>query len=117
VAKWAEDNNIPFTGYADLSQKPEVYDLLESVVKEVNKNLQESMRIRKFISLYKEFDPDDEEMTRTRKLRRGLIRERYREVIEALYSDVEEIDFVGEIKYEDGTKDQVKVKMKIRRVE
>ncbi len=117
VAKWAEDNNIPFTGYVDLSQKPEVYDLLEGVVREVNKNLQESMKIRKFISLYKEFDPDDEEMTRTRKLRRGLIRERYREVIEALYSDVEEVDFVGEIKYEDGTRDQVRVRMKIRRVE
>ncbi len=117
VAKWAEDNNIPFTGYMDLSQKPEVYDLLENVVREVNKNLQESMKIRKFISLYKEFDPDDEEMTRTRKLRRSLIRERYREVIEALYTDAEEIDFVGEIKYEDGTRDQVRVKMKIRRVE
>jgi len=117
VAKWAEDNNIPFTGYLDLSQKDQVYDLLESVVREVNKDLQESMRIKKFVSLYKEFDPDDEEMTRTRKLRRGLIRERYRDLIEALYTDAEEVDFVGEIKYEDGTRDQIKVRMKIRRVE
>jgi long-chain acyl-CoA synthetase len=117
LAKWAEDHNIPFTGYVDLSQKDEVYDLLEGVVREVNKNLDERMRIRKFLSLYKEFHPDDDEMTRTRKLRRNVIRERYKPIIDALYSDAEEVDFTGEIRYEDGTVDTVRVKMKIRRVE
>jgi len=117
TGKWAEDHNIPYTGYVDLSQKPEVYDLMEKVVKDVNRDLPDSMKIRKFTILYKEFHADDDEMTRTRKLRRPLIRQRYKEVIDALYSDANEISFLGEVKYEDGRRDMVRVKMQIRKVE
>lgn len=117
VGKWAEDHNVPYTGYVDLSQKPEVYDLMEKIVREVNKDLPDPMKIRKFTVLYKEFHADDDEMTRTRKLKRPVIRQRYKEVIDALYSDVGEISFLGEVTYEDGRRDRVKVRMKIRKVE
>ncbi len=117
VGKWAEDNNIPYTGYVDLSQKPQVYELLADVVRRVNRDLPAGMRIRKFTILYKEFHPDDDEITRTRKLRRGLIRERYKPVIDALYSDAGEVSFLGEVRYEDGRRDTINVTMKIVQVE
>ena len=116
VGKWAEDNNIPYTGYVDLSQKKEVYDLVEDIIKEVNKNLTQNMRIRKFTILYKEFHPDDDEITRTRKLRRRLIREKYKPVIDALYSDSGHVSFLGEVRYEDGRRDTINVTMYIREV-
>lgn len=116
VGKWAEDHNIPFTSYIDLSQKPQVLDLLEDIVKEVNSRLSKNMRIKKFISLYKEFHADDDELTRTRKLRRDFLRRKYKTLIDALYSDLDVVEFLGEVKYEDGTVDLIKVNMEIRRV-
>ncbi len=117
VGKWAEDHNVPYTGYVDLSQKPEVLELLRGIVREVNKRLSENMRIRKFISLYKEFHADDDEMTRTRKLRRGFLKKKYKALIDALYSDADKVDFLGEVRYEDGTVDVVRVTMRIIDVE
>jgi len=117
VGKWAEDHNVPYTGYVDLSQKPEVIDLLEGIVRSVNERLPENMRIKKFMSLYKEFHADDDELTRTRKLRRDFLRKKYKPLIEALYSDAREVEFLGEVTYEDGTRDRVKIKMEIRWIE
>ena len=74
TGKWAEDNRISYTTFTDLASKPEVYDLIEREVVRVNKTLPEGARIQKFLLLYKEFDPDDGELTRTRKLRRAVYR-------------------------------------------
>ncbi len=81
VGKWAERSKLSYTTYTDLSAKPEVYDLVQAAVDEVNQTLPAAARIHKFVLLYKELDADDEELTRTRKVRRGFVEERYREVI------------------------------------
>ena len=83
---WAEERGISFTSYADLSQKPEVYELIGSILNHVNKSLPVPLRIRRFVNLHKDFDPDDGEVTRTRKLRRNIIEERYAALITALYA-------------------------------
>jgi long-chain acyl-CoA synthetase len=94
VGNWAERRGIAYTSYTDLSQKPEVYDLIEQEVMRVNRSLAleddvlRGAQIRKFLILHKELDPDDEEITRTRKVRRGHIAQRYAALIEALYARV-----------------------------
>ncbi|HXF82338.1 MAG TPA: AMP-binding protein [bacterium] len=116
VGKWAEDRGIAYTSYADLSQKPPVLDLLAGVVADVNARLRPSWRIRRFVSLYKEFHPDDDELTRTRKLRRGFIQERYRDLIAALCAGAQHFDAVFTIRYEDGRVGEVRTRLVIREV-
>ena len=91
VAKWAEQRRIAFTNYTNLAGRPEAYTLLREEVEKVNATLPEAHRIRKFLLLYKELDPDDGELTRTRKVRRGVINERYAEIIDAVYGDRESV--------------------------
>ena len=81
VAKWAEARRIAFTTYHNLAEHPEVLGLLAEEVRKVNATLPEPQRIRRFVSLYKELDPDDGELTRTRKVRRAVIDERYARII------------------------------------
>ena len=102
VGKWAEKNRISYTTYTDLSAKPQVYDLVQQEVDLVNETLPDAARIGKFVLLYKELDADDEELTRTRKVRRGFVEERYREVIDALYGDAPEVAIDTTIKFQDG---------------
>jgi len=102
VGKWAEDSRIIYTTYSDLAGKEEVYDLIEREVVRVNATLPEKARIKKFLLLYKELDPDDEELTRTKKLRRKFINEKYSKEIAALYSNVEELPIETVIRYQDG---------------
>lgn len=102
VGKWAEDQHIPYTSYAELSQKPEVCALVGEAVAHVNKSLPAPARVHRFVNLHKEFDADDEELTRTRKLRRSFLEERYREIVEGLYADAPEIHLDTAITYEDG---------------
>ncbi len=102
VGKWAEDRGIPYTTFADLSQKTEVHELIMNEVQRVNRGLPKSIRIRKFANFYKELDADDAELTRTRKLRRGYIQERYGEMTEGLYSEVTEVAVETQAKYRDG---------------
>ena len=102
TGKWAEDNRISYTTYTDLASKPEVYDLIEREVVRVNRTLPEGARIRKFLLLYKEFDPDDGELTRTRKLRRTFIGEKYAKETEALYTDAQQVHIESQIQYQDG---------------
>jgi len=116
VGKWAEDRGIAYTSYADLSQKPQVLDLLEGIVRDVNTRVRPEWRLRRFLSLYKEFHPDDDELTRTRKLRRGFINERYHELIAALTSDAASYGAVFTVRYEDGRTAQVRTTMQIRDV-
>jgi long-chain acyl-CoA synthetase len=113
VSKWAEQRGIAYTSYQDLSQKPEVYKLLRDVVARVNESLPERIRIRRFTILFKEFHPDDGEMTRTRKLRRVFIHQRYGQLIEAMYTDAEEVEVAAPVKYEDGTVRSVTMSVKI----
>lgn len=113
VGRWADDKGIPYTSYPELSQKPEVNDLMLEIVKKVNMRLPKAQRIRKFVNFYKTFEADDDELTRTRKLRRRFMEERYKAVVDGLYSDVDFIDLDTTITYEDGRVARVKYGMKV----
>lgn len=113
VSRWAERRGIPFTSYSDLSQKPEVLELLRSEVDRINRLLPEELRVRRFASLFKEFHPDDDEMTRTRKLRRRVIEQRYASLIEAMYRGDSEALVRVEIRLEDGRRVLVERLVKI----
>jgi long-chain acyl-CoA synthetase len=112
VSRWAEKQGISFTTYTDLSAKSEVYDLVRQEIERINTGLPEAQRIRKFLLLYKELDADDGELTRTRKLRRSVIGEKYARVIEALYGDIAEIDVDAMVAFQDGTKQRVRTRLK-----
>ncbi|MFU8857106.1 MAG: long-chain fatty acid--CoA ligase [Deferrisomatales bacterium] len=114
VGKWAEDRRINYTTYTDLAAKPEVYDFLEKEVRKVNATLVESQKVKKFILLYKELDADDDELTRTRKVRRGFIDEKYKDIIEAIYAGQKEIHIDTLIKYQDGKTSQLKTTLQVR---
>jgi long-chain acyl-CoA synthetase len=102
VGKWAEEHHIPYTSYSELSQKPEVRGLVAEAIRQVNRDLPSPARIRRFVNLHKEFDADDEELTRTRKLRRAFLDERYHEIVDALYAGASEAHLVTTVTYEDG---------------
>lgn len=116
VGKWAEDRRITYTTFADLSQKPEVSNLILREVQHVNAVLPEWSRIRKYVLLHKEFDPDEAELTRTRKLRRAFMIKKYGELIEAIYSDSEEAKVEVPITYRDGRTGMLRTIIKIREV-
>jgi long-chain acyl-CoA synthetase len=99
---WAEERGISFTSYADLSQKPEIAKLVASILAHVNQSLPVPLRLRRFVNLHKDFDPDDGEITRTRKLRRNVIEERYQALIAALYSGATSVIENTRITYESG---------------
>jgi long-chain acyl-CoA synthetase len=117
VGKWAEKSKISYTTYTDLSAKPEVYDLVQRAVDEVNETLPAAARIHKFVLLYKELDADDEELTRTRKVRRVFVEERYREVIAALYGEAPEVRIDTTIKFQDGKVSRIRTTLLVRRLE
>jgi long-chain acyl-CoA synthetase len=118
VGNWAERRNLAYTSYTDLAQKPEVYDLIRQEVVRVNKSLleEEALRgaqIRRFLLLHKELDPDDQEITRTRKVRRGFIAQKYGPLIEALYSDRDHVDVEAQVTYEDGRTGMVRAAVRL----
>ncbi|NIS73868.1 MAG: AMP-binding protein [Deltaproteobacteria bacterium] len=117
VGKWAETRKISYTTYTDLAAKKDIYEMLEKEVIIVNDTLPKESRIRKFVLLYKELDADDDELTRTRKVRRGFVAERYREVIDAMYSEAEDIYIEATIKYQDGKTSHIKTTMVIKDLE
>jgi long-chain acyl-CoA synthetase len=108
VSKWAEKKRIAFTTYADLSARPEVTGLLRAEVERVNASLPDFQRIAKFLLLYKELDADDGELTRTRKVRRGVISDKYAAIIDAIYAGREQIDVDTTIAFQDGTKQRIR---------
>ncbi|HZY03009.1 MAG TPA: long-chain fatty acid--CoA ligase [Anaeromyxobacteraceae bacterium] len=114
VGKWAEKRRISYTTYTDLSAKREVYDLVQKEVDKVNETLPAAARVRKFVLLYKELDADDEELTRTRKVRRAFVEERYREVIDALYGGRGEVAIDTTIKYQDGRSARIHTTLLVR---
>jgi long-chain acyl-CoA synthetase len=122
VGNWAERRNIAYTSYTDLAAKPEVYDLIHREVERVNESLLEDevlrgARIRKFLILHKELDPDDEEITRTRKVRRGYIAQKYAALIDALYSERDHVQVEARVTYEDGRTGTIRADVRIREVE
>ncbi len=116
VGKWAEERGINYTSYPELSQKEEVYQLLKEAVAHVNRDLPSAARIKKFVNLYKELDADDEELTRTRKIRRAFVEKRYRDIVDSLYSDSDTVHMDTTITYEDGRVSHIKTDLKIQEV-
>jgi long-chain acyl-CoA synthetase len=114
VGTWAERARLGYTTYTDLAQKPEVYDLVAEHVQRANQDLPEGARVKRFLLLHKQLDPDDEEMTRTRKVRRGVIGQRYGDIIESLYADVDEVTIRSVITYQDGTRVERPITLRIR---
>ena len=102
VGHWAELRGISYMSYADLSQKPEVIELVKAAVQRVNATLPEGLKLRHFVSLHKEFDADDGEITRTRKLRRNVVEERYAPIIDAIYAGRATVAMKAQIVYETG---------------
>ena len=108
VSKWAEKNRLSFTTYTDLSSRPETYELLRKEVEAVNATLPPAQRISKFLLLYKELDADDGELTRTRKVRRTVINDKYGDIINAIYGDRPDIDIDTVIRFQDGTTQRIR---------
>jgi long-chain acyl-CoA synthetase len=122
VGSWAERRNIAFTSYADLAQKPEVYELIRQEVERVNRSLLgeaelRGAQIRRFLLLHKELDADDQEITRTRKVRRGFVAEKYAALIDALYSESDFVKVEAQVTYEDGRTATVRADLRIRDAE
>jgi long-chain acyl-CoA synthetase len=113
VSKWAEKSRISFTTYTDLASRPEVYALLRKEVESVNATLPPAQRIAKFLLLYKELDADDGELTRTRKVRRSVINEKYADIIDAIYGGQPDIDIDTVIKFQDGTTQRIRTTLPV----
>ena len=113
VSRWAEKSRINYTTFTDLSQKPEVYELIRNEIEDASRVLPDNMKVKKYVNLYKEFDPDEEELTRTRKLRRAYVEKKYKELIDGIYGDETDILVETEIGYEDGRKGVIKTTMKV----
>ena len=118
VGNWAERRNLPYAGYTDLAQKPEVYQLIRECVEKVNADLSmdtllAGSQVSRFLVLHKELDADDGELTRTNKVRRGFIAEKYQPLVDALYSDKTEQFIETTVKFEDGRTGSVSATLKI----
>jgi long-chain acyl-CoA synthetase len=113
VGNWAEERMIPYTTYTDLSQQSAVEELILTEVRRVNDQLPDIMKIRKFILLYKLLDADDEELTRTGKVRRRFIYGLYIKLIEAMYGDLKEVHVRGKVHYRDGQIGEIETNVKI----
>ncbi len=122
VGSWAERNNVPYGSYQELAEHPQVIQTIKGHIEQVNRDLAADPRlansqIRRFLVLHKELDADDGELTRTRKVRRGFIAERYQPLIEALYSGVDHAYIETEVTFEDGRKGMIKADLQIIDVE
>jgi long-chain acyl-CoA synthetase len=119
VGSWAERNNVVYGSYQELAGHPLVYDMVEKNVAEVNRSLAQDTvmagaQIKRFLILHKELDADDGELTRTQKVRRGFIADRYGALVKALYDGFKEADISTEVTFEDGRKGTISARVKIR---
>ena len=117
VGKWADERKLNYTSYMELSQKPEVINLVEEQIRTANRDLPTAARVKRFTNLYKELDADDDELTRTRKLRRSFVEKRYQEIVDALYSDKGSVHIDTTIKYEDGRQSRILTDMTIKTID
>ncbi len=116
VGKWAERQHLTYTTFVDLSQKKEVAELIQKDLRRVNAFLPDAARARRFVLLHKEFDPDEAELTRTRKLRREFMEERYKELIASMYAASSEVKVEAPVTYRDGRRGVVTTTIKVREV-
>ena len=117
VGRWAGQKRVAYTSFAELSQAPEVYELVRQDIDRVNHTLPVGFRVRKYVNLHKEFDPDEGELTRTRKLRRRFLEERYRELIDAIYDEKTAVPIEAQVGYRDGRMGTIKTTINIKSVE
>jgi long-chain acyl-CoA synthetase len=117
VGNWAERNNLAYTSFQDLSARPEVRELIGAEIRKCNAGLPAATRIRRFLVLNKEFDADDDEITRTRKIRRRFIAEKYAGIVDAFYAGAPDVEVSAEITYEDGRKAALRSRLVIGDVE
>ncbi|MCP4494434.1 MAG: long-chain fatty acid--CoA ligase [Gammaproteobacteria bacterium] len=118
TGNWAERNNLAYSGYIDLAAQPQIYQLVQDCVNKVNADLAKDSRlgnsqIRRFLILHKELDADDGELTRTRKVRRKFVAERYQTLVDALYSDADQCHVTTEVTFEDGRTGMLEADVKI----
>ena len=119
VGNWAERNNVVYGSYQELAGHPQVYDMVQQNIEETNRSLaaeptMAGAQVKRFLILHKELDADDGEMTRTQKVRRGFVDERYKPLVDALYSGASEADISTEVTFEDGRKGVISARVKIR---
>jgi len=117
VGRWAGERRIAYTTFTELSQKPEVYQLVKQDIDRINSTLPPGIRVKKYVNLHKELDPDEAELTRTRKLRKAFMEERYRELINAIYSNKTEVPVEAQVRYRDGRIGTIKTTLSIQSVE
>ena len=113
VSRWAEKNGIAFTTYVDLSQRDEVYDIIRQELRAVNDSLPPYSRVKRFVIMHKEFDADEAELTRTRKLRRGALQEKYHDLLEAIYGGRRQVHVSAEVRYRDGRTGTVETELRV----
>jgi len=116
VGRWAGQRRVAYSTFAELSQKPEVHELVEQEIDRINRTLSAGCRVKKYVNLHKEFDPDEGELTRNRKLRRAFLEERYRELIDAIYADRREVPIEARVIYRDGRIGTIKTNLIIKSV-
>ena len=117
VCKWAEKRGLPYTSYVDLSSRPEVAQLIIDEAHKINATLPASIRVARLVLLNKELDADDNEVTRTRKIRRRFVAEKYNAVIEALYGGESKVELVTDVTFEDGRKSTIRSSVPIENTE
>lgn len=117
VSKWAESHHIPYTTLVELSQLPQVIQLLREEIRKINSSLPAELQIRKFVSLHKEFDPDEAELTRSRKLKRTELARKYNELLKAMYEDRPSFTIETLVTYKDGRKGTITATLAINRVD
>jgi len=117
VSRWAGQNRVAFTSFAELSQAPEVYELVGQDIKRVNQTLPAGSRVKKYINFHKELDPDEGELTRTRNLRKAFLAERYRQLIDAIYAEKTTVPSESNIEHRDGQTATIDATLRIQSVE
>ena len=113
VGQWAEKQRIGYTTFVDLSQKPQVYELVHRTMEEVNESLPVAARVQRFVLMHKEFDADEAEMTRTRKLKRNVLLDRYGAIVEGMYAGAETIQVRAPVRYQDGSEGFVETEIQV----
>ncbi len=117
VSRWAGQRKVSYATFAELSQKPEIYALVKQNIERINMGLPPGCRVKKYVNLHKELDPDEGELTRTRKLKRDFLQKRYCELIDAIYSNKAEAPVEARVRYQDGQTGNMKTTITINSVE
>jgi len=122
AGSWAERHGLAYTSYTDLAARPEIYALIQAEIERVNRDLGADpqlagSQVRRFLILHKELDPDDNELTRTRKVRRGFVAEKYARLIDALYGGQDEVEIEAKVSFEDGRSGMIRANLAIRDLE